>query len=144
VNLQIWDTAGQERFKTITQAYYRGAMGIILVYDVTDKKSLENIRYWMSNIATHANQNVRKLLVGNKIDMNKEVSTEEAKAVSDELKIPFIEVSAKTNERVQDAFQLIGQEIVRNIDQFAHMGRSASAVNVNSTKSNGRKKCCAK
>ena len=69
VKLQIWDTAGQERFRTITTAYYRGAMGILLVYDVTDEKSFENIRHWMRNIEQHASDSVNKMIIGNKCDM---------------------------------------------------------------------------
>ena len=65
VKLQIWDTAGQERFRTITTAYYRGAMGILLTYDVTDEQSFDNVRNWMRNIEQHATENVCKILVGN-------------------------------------------------------------------------------
>lgn len=68
VKLQIWDTAGQERFRTITTAYYRGAMGILLVYDVTDERSFNNIRNWLRNVEQHASPNVNKILVGNKCD----------------------------------------------------------------------------
>ncbi|KAK8531995.1 hypothetical protein V6N13_131345 [Hibiscus sabdariffa] len=70
IKLQIWDTAGQERFRTITTAYYRGAMGILLVYDVTDESSFNNIRNWIRNIEQHASDNVNKVLVGNKADMD--------------------------------------------------------------------------
>jgi Ras-related protein Rab-8A len=69
LKLQIWDTAGQERFRTITTAYYRGAMGILLVYDVTDEQSFNNIRNWMRQIQQHASDNVNKVLIGNKCDM---------------------------------------------------------------------------
>merc|ERR1712000_556 len=69
VKLQIWDTAGQERFRTITTAYYRGAMGILLVYDVTDEKTFNNIRTWFSNVEQHASEGVNKILIGNKCDM---------------------------------------------------------------------------
>jgi len=69
LKLQIWDTAGQERFRTITTAYYRGAMGILLVYDVTDEQSFNNIRNWMRQIQQHAADNVNKVLIGNKCDM---------------------------------------------------------------------------
>mmetsp|Transcript_415 Transcript_415/g.1135 ORF Transcript_415/g.1135 Transcript_415/m.1135 type:complete len:147 (+) Transcript_415:970-1410(+) len=64
VKLQIWDTAGQERFRTITNAYYRGAMGILLVYDVTDESSFNNIRNWISNIQQNASESVNKILIG--------------------------------------------------------------------------------
>uniref|UniRef100_A0AAY4ASH7 Ras-related protein Rab-13 n=1 Tax=Denticeps clupeoides TaxID=299321 RepID=A0AAY4ASH7_9TELE len=69
VKLQIWDTAGQERFKTITTAYYRGAMGIILVYDITDEKSFENIQNWMKSIKENASAGVSRMLLGNKCDI---------------------------------------------------------------------------
>jgi len=69
IKLQIWDTAGQERFRTITTAYYRGAMGILLVYDVTDENSFQNIRNWVRNIDQHAAEGVEKVLIGNKADM---------------------------------------------------------------------------
>ena len=67
IKLQIWDTAGQERFRTITTAYYRGAMGIMLVYDITNEKSFDNIKNWIRNIEEHASEGVEKLLVGNKV-----------------------------------------------------------------------------
>merc|ERR1712071_428819 len=70
IKLQIWDTAGQERFRTITTAYYRGAMGILLVYDVTDESSFNNIKNWIRNIEQLASDNVNKILVGNKADMD--------------------------------------------------------------------------
>merc|ERR1712085_73882 len=66
IKLQIWDTAGQERFRTITQAYYRGAMGIFLIYDVTSTKTWSNIRNWVRNIEANAPQTVNKILIGNK------------------------------------------------------------------------------
>ncbi|XP_044065196.1 ras-related protein Rab-13 isoform X3 [Siniperca chuatsi] len=69
VKLQVWDTAGQERFKTITTAYYRGAMGIILVYDITDEKSFENIQNWMKSIKENASAGVSRMLLGNKCDI---------------------------------------------------------------------------
>ncbi|OUC49627.1 Ras family protein [Trichinella nativa] len=69
IKLQIWDTAGQERFRTITNAYYRGAMGILLVYEITNEKSFENIKNWVRNIEEHASANVEKIILGNKCDM---------------------------------------------------------------------------
>ena len=78
VKLQIWDTAGQERFRTITQTYYKGAMGIILAYDCTQEESFQNVKNWVRQIELHASQNVEKVLIGNKADWaeKKVVSTE--------------------------------------------------------------------
>lgn len=70
VKLQIWDTAGQERFRTITTAYYRGAMGILLVYDVSDEQSFTNVRNWMRQIDQNAAENVTRILIGNKCDVD--------------------------------------------------------------------------
>ncbi|XP_036295658.1 ras-related protein Rab-8B isoform X2 [Pipistrellus kuhlii] len=70
IKLQIWDTAGQERFRTITTAYYRGAMGIMLVYDITNEKSFDNIKNWIRNIEEHASLDVERMILGNKCDMN--------------------------------------------------------------------------
>ncbi|XP_010679883.3 ras-related protein RAB1BV, partial [Beta vulgaris subsp. vulgaris] len=94
IKLQIWDTAGQERFRTITTAYYRGAMGILLVYDVTDESSFNNIRNWIRNIEQHASDNVNKILVGNKADMDESkraVPTAKGQALADEYGIKFFE-----------------------------------------------------
>lgn len=79
IKLQIWDTAGQERFRTITCSYYRGAHGIIIVYDVTDRESFESVKYWMEEIDRYANESVISLLVGNKTDREEDrvISIEE-------------------------------------------------------------------
>lgn len=113
VKLQVWDTAGQERFKTITTAYYRGAMGILLVYDVCDQKSFDDIHSWYSNVQQHASENVVLILVGNKSDMNDKrvISTEQGQALADELGIPFIEASAKTNDNVEETFFSLARRV---------------------------------
>jgi len=148
VTLQIWDTAGQERFKTITQAYYRGAMGIVLVYDCTDRKSLANIKYWMSNIQTHANQKVQKLIVGNKIDREdiRQVSYAEGKAVADAFtpKIPFMEASAFSSEHVDDIFVTLAKSVIENIDYFINRP-ALSNLDLNKEEEEKKKKetsCC--
>ncbi|KAF2006931.1 NCA2-domain-containing protein [Amniculicola lignicola CBS 123094] len=117
VKLQIWDTAGQERFRTITTAYYRGAMGILLVYDVTDERSFNNIRTWFSNVEQHATEGVNKILIGNKCDWEEKraVSTERGQALADELGIPFLEVSAKSNINVDKAFYSLAADIKKRL-----------------------------
>ncbi|XP_044492548.1 ras-related protein RABE1c-like [Mangifera indica] len=118
IKLQIWDTAGQERFRTITTAYYRGAMGILLVYDVTDESSFNNIRNWMRNIEQHAADNVNKILVGNKADMDESkraVPTAKGQALADEYGIKFFETSAKTNFNVEQVFFSIARDIKQRL-----------------------------
>ncbi|MES1909525.1 MAG: Ras-related protein RABD2c, variant 3 [Cercozoa sp. M6MM] len=106
VKLQIWDTAGQERFKTITSAYYRGAHGIIMVYDTTNLESFHHVEEWLGEVNRHASENTLKLLVGNKADLTNEraVTTEDAKAFAERLSIPFLETSAKDATNVEQAF----------------------------------------
>eukprot|EP00903_Cladosiphon_okamuranus_P015011 g13890.t1 len=113
IKLQIWDTAGQERFRTITSSYYRGAHGIIVVYDVTDKESFNNVKQWLHEIDRYACENVNKLLVGNKNDLEakRAVTTEEAKAFADTLGIEFLETSAKNATNVEKAFMMMASQI---------------------------------
>ncbi|CEL92628.1 unnamed protein product [Vitrella brassicaformis CCMP3155] len=113
VKLQIWDTAGQERFRTITSSYYRGAHGIIIVYDVTDKESFLNVKNWIAEIDKYATENVNKLLVGNKCDLasKKVVSYDEGKELADQLGIRFLETSAKNSHNVEQAFHIMAGEI---------------------------------
>ncbi|KAG0265887.1 GTP-binding protein [Mortierella polycephala] len=117
IKLQIWDTAGQERFRTITTAYYRGAMGILLVYDVTDERSFTNIRNWFSNIEQHASEGVNKILIGNKCDMpdKKVVSKDQGQALADEFGIKFLETSAKSNICVEEAFFSLARDIKKRM-----------------------------
>jgi len=115
VKLQIWDTAGQERFRTITSAYYRGADGIIMVYDVTSVESFEHVEEWLNEVERHANESTSKLLVGNKADLvnEKQVTEETAQRFADKLGISFIETSAKTSTNVDTAFHTMAQELIR-------------------------------
>ncbi|KAF9117133.1 GTP-binding protein [Mortierella sp. AM989] len=117
IKLQIWDTAGQERFRTITTAYYRGAMGILLVYDVTDERSFSNIRNWFSNIEQHASEGVNKILIGNKCDMpdKKVISKDQGQALADEFGIKFLETSAKSNICVEEAFFSLARDIKKRM-----------------------------
>eukprot|EP00179_Madagascaria_erythrocladioides_P020433 CAMPEP_0198341004 /NCGR_PEP_ID=MMETSP1450-20131203/46078_1 /TAXON_ID=753684 ORGANISM="Madagascaria erythrocladiodes, Strain CCMP3234" /NCGR_SAMPLE_ID=MMETSP1450 /ASSEMBLY_ACC=CAM_ASM_001115 /LENGTH=203 /DNA_ID=CAMNT_0044046001 /DNA_START=129 /DNA_END=740 /DNA_ORIENTATION=+ len=135
IKLQIWDTAGQERFRTITSSYYRGAHGIIIVYDVTDLDSFNNVKSWLQEIDRFASENVNKLLVGNKNDMTakKVVETSVAKEFADSLGIKFLETSAKTSENVEAAFLAMAGEIKQSMAfQPATNKDNRGGINVNS------------
>ena len=113
IKLQIWDTAGQERFRTITSSYYRGAHGIIIVYDVTDQESFNNVKQWLFEIDRYAMEGVSKLLVGNKSDLTskKVVSYETAKEFADSVGMEFLETSAKNSTNVEKAFLTMAGQI---------------------------------
>ncbi|XP_014246087.1 ras-related protein Rab-13-like [Cimex lectularius] len=105
IKMQIWDTAGQERFRTLTTAYYRGAMGILLMYDVTSLESFNNLTYWLKNIEENASPDVVKVLAGNKCDVAKRVvDTEMGQKIAENYDIPFYEVSCKQNINIETIF----------------------------------------
>ncbi|KAL4593199.1 ras-related protein Rab-13, partial [Arapaima gigas] len=106
--------AGQERFKTITTAYYRGAMGIILVYDITDEKSFENIQNWMKSIKENASSGVNRMLLGNKCDIEakRKVSKEAGEKLAKDHGIRFFETSAKSSINVEESFTALARDIL--------------------------------
>ncbi|CDW54981.1 Ras protein Rab 10 [Trichuris trichiura] len=120
IKLQIWDTAGQERFHTITTSYYRGAMGIILVYDITNPKSFDNIAKWLRNINDHANEDVERMLLGNKCDMEEKrmVSKERGEQIALEHRIRFLETSAKDKTNIDKAFYDLAEAIYNKVWQL--------------------------
>jgi len=113
VKLQIWDTAGQERFRTLSSSYYRGAHGVVIVYDTTTKSSFQNIPQWLREVERYSDAAVPKILVGNKNDLKtkREVDSESGKEFSSDLGIPFIETSAKSFTNVEAAFAAMATEI---------------------------------
>ena len=113
--MQIWDTAGQERFKNITASYYRGGNGVLVVYDITDRDSFENLNSWLIEIEKNANKNVYKLLIGNKCDLEdkRKVTYQEGKDFATSNGMQFIETSAKADTKVKEAFELLTQEIIK-------------------------------
>ncbi|KAG6483861.1 hypothetical protein ZIOFF_060647 [Zingiber officinale] len=143
--LVLWDTAGQERFRTITSSYYRGAHGIIVVYDVTDQESFNNVKQWLNEIDRYASDNVNKLLVGNKCDLaeNKVVSYETAKAFADEIGIPFLETSAKNATNVEQAFMaMTGAIRNRMASQPAMNNGKPPTVQIRGQPVNQKSSCC--
>lgn len=144
IKLQIWDTAGQERFRTITTAYYRGAMGILLVYDVTDEQSFQNIRNWIRNIEQHAADNVDKILVGNKCDMvhEKMVDTDKGQTLAQEYSIKFFETSAKANINVVEAFTSIAKDIKIRLMDNPNSTPNPNSIVLHSAGNKGKGGCC--
>lgn len=107
MKLQIWDTAGQERYRTITTAYYRGAMGFILMYDVTNEDSFNSVQDWVTQIKTYSWDNAQVILVGNKSDIERDrvISYDRGKQLADQLGLEFFETSAKENINVKNVFE---------------------------------------
>ena len=114
IKMQIWDTAGQERFKNIIASYYRGAHGILLLYDVTDKDSFKNLSNWLIEIEKNASKNVLKILIGNKSDLDDKrvITYNQGKEFADTYGLKFIETSAKKNLNVNEAFETLGRELM--------------------------------
>ena len=149
VKLQIWDTAGQERFKNITASYYRGGNGVLVVYDITDRDSFENLNSWLIEIEKNANKNVYKLLIGNKCDLEekRKVTYQEGKDFAASNGMQFIETSAKADTKVKEAFELLTQEIIKaNVTKDKTMERKEKTVHLSSGASDlstkTKKGCC--
>ncbi|XP_074647311.1 ras-related protein Rab-37-like isoform X1 [Tubulanus polymorphus] len=113
VKLQIWDTAGQERFRSVTHAYYRDAHALLLLYDVTNKSSFDNIRAWLSEINEYAQDDVVIMLLGNKSDMAAErvIRREDGEKLAKDHNVAFMETSAKTGMNVELAFMAIARDL---------------------------------
>ena len=147
VKLQIWDTAGQERFRNIISSYYRGAQGIMLVYDITDLESFQNLNSWLIEIEKNASKNVYKILVGNKCDMESErkVTVEQGKDFAAQYGMKFFETSAKESTNVSDSFIAMTREIIK-IASSKKTGMSTPSKNVVVAPSgqtlNQKKGCC--
>ena len=151
VKLQIWDTAGQERFRTIISSYYRGAQGILLVFDVTEKESFESLNNWLIEIEKNANKNVVKILIGNKCDLEDKrvISYSQAKDFADSNGLNYVETSAKTNNNVTEAFSEIGKELMeacKDKDFIGNENKKTITISNKTTDLNVEKKsqngCC--
>jgi Ras-related protein Rab-11A len=119
IKAQIWDTAGQERYRAITSAYYRGAVGALLVYDVTKVMTFENVKRWLKELRDHADSNIVVMLIGNKIDLRhlRSVAVEDAASFAESEGLFFIETSALDATNVEKAFQTVLAEIYRVISK---------------------------
>ena len=141
IKVQIWDTAGEDRFRAITKNYYRGANGILLLYDVTDQGSFDRIREWIDIIKEETSEGIIIYLVANKIDLkNKRIITNaDGKKISEEYKISYFETSAKASIGVNEVFE----SLVKEMDDYyltAHK-EQIETIHLNK-KEKSKKRCC--
>eukprot|EP00252_Welwitschia_mirabilis_P002284 TRINITY_DN1219_c0_g1_i1.p1 TRINITY_DN1219_c0_g1~~TRINITY_DN1219_c0_g1_i1.p1 ORF type:complete len:204 (+),score=44.75 TRINITY_DN1219_c0_g1_i1:57-668(+) len=132
IKFQIWDTAGQERFKTVTSSYYRGAHGIIIVYDITDIDSFDHVKNWLSEIERYTKDGVDKILVGNKCDLEEKRAVDQqiAKEFAESEGIPFLETSAKDSTNVEQAFLTMAREIKKRVANQASSSNDSQASTI--------------
>lgn len=153
VKAQIWDTAGQERYRAITSAYYRGAVGALLVYDITKRQTFENVLRWLRELRDHADSNIVIMLAGNKADLNhlRAVSDQDARLLAEKEGLSFLETSALEAMNIEKAFQTILLDIYQIISRKALAAQEAAtglpgqgtSINVGDYSSNlGRRNCC--
>ena len=151
IKIQIWDTAGQEAFQAITRTYYKGAIGALLVYDITRKETFEHIRKWYDEVKLNGSKDICCILIGNKKDLEeqRQVKYEEGKRLAEENNLLFLETSAKTAENVQECFTISAERI---LDQINKSGVDPTAPSKNvrisidddeeEEKEQPKKKCC--
>ncbi|MGH0121356.1 UNVERIFIED_CONTAM: hypothetical protein FKN15_032999 [Acipenser sinensis] len=151
IKAQIWDTAGLERYRAITSAYYRGAVGALLVYDIAKHMTYENVERWLKELYDHADPHIVVMLVGNKSDLAelRAVPTEEAQSFSEKNKLLFIETSALESTNVETAFHNVLAEIYKKVASKQVTRGSISAVSLSNQSSSpttdqtdGKKPCC--
>ena len=137
VKVQLWDTAGQDKFRAITRNYYKGARGIILIYDITNIKSYENIKKWINEIKEEISENVTIVLIGNKIDNEKErkISKEQGEKLANDYNVSFFETSAKTGQGVNESVFYLVQKIVDADPEVKKRGKNLKIKNK-------KKNCC--
>ena len=140
VKVQLWDTAGEERFRTIAKSYYKGAHGIILIYDVTNQKSFDNIKNWLIQIKEEAPSRICVILVANKIDCeDRKVSKKDGENLAKSNNLKFYEASAKENINVTEAFENIAEDINEKNTNMIENGRKLEKANHNKNQGKG---CC--
>ena len=143
IRLQIWDTAGQDRFRSLTKNLYKGASGIILIYDISQRKTFDNVKGWIESIKEEVSSKVLIVLVGNKIDKieEREVKKVEGEELAEELKLPFYECSALTGENINNAFLGLARKLVETKEKVENRGEKLTKVPVKDT-NNKKKPCC--
>ncbi len=149
IRLQIWDTAGQERFRSITKNIYRNAHGVLFVYDITNKESFLNIKNWIKDLQNVGND-IKGVILGNKIDLEqkREVQKELAQELANKNEMPFLETSAKQNIKVNEGFDLMINELLKDkseneiIEMFSRKTRSDLSISTRKTVESTKKRGC--
>ena len=154
VKVQIWDTAGQERYRSITNAYYKGAKGSLLVYDITNPKTFESLDKWISDLKTNAEEKISIVLIGNKTDLEdqRKITTEQGKEKAEFYKLAFMETSALNGNNIEKAFNELITDVYKNhhelFEKQAKVELTDKAIdleNVDANKENkveSKKFCC--
>lgn len=134
VKAQIWDTAGLERYRAITSAYYRGAVGALVVFDITKHQTYDVVDRWLKELYDHAEPSIVVMLVGNKTDLAqaREVPTEEAKMFAENNGLLFVETSALDSTNVEQAFETILKEIFHKVQKQKQRSSQSSTVSLGS------------
>ncbi|KAK8592794.1 hypothetical protein V6N13_063359 [Hibiscus sabdariffa] len=152
VKAQIWDTAGQERYRAITSAYYRGAVGALLVYDITKTQTFDNVQRWLRELRDHADSNIVLMMAGNKSDLNhlRAVSEQDGQALAEKEGLSFLETSALDATNIEKAFQTVLTEIYHIVSKKALAAQEAAAnasipglgTTINVDDGNTKRGCC--
>lgn len=153
IKAQIWDTAGQERYRAITSAYYRGAVGALLVYDITKRQTFDNVQRWLRELRDHADSNIVIMMAGNKADLNhlRAVAADDGKVLAEKEGLSFLETSALGAVNIEEAFRTILTEVYHIISRKALAAQEAAAaappshgttINVYDSGSSTRRACC--
>lgn len=142
IKIMIYDTAGHDRFRQIANAQYKGAKGIVIVYDVTDNKTFDSVATWMNHIKENAESGVELILVGNKIDLTNEIviKSENGNELAQKYGVPFIETSAKTSQNVESAFSTIIKNIYAKNKSKSH--DNLEIINTDKKEKKKNSKCC--
>lgn len=154
VKAQIWDTAGQERYRAITSAYYRGAVGALMVYDITKRQTFDNVQRWLRELREHADSNIVIMMAGNKSDLNhlRAVQEDDGHVLAEKEGLSFLETSALEALNIEKAFQTILTEIYHIISKKALAAQEAASmpglpgqgttINVDASGNFNKKNCC--
>ncbi len=139
--IHLWDTAGQERYSSLTKNFYKHAQGIIFVYDVNNIESFQNLKNWIKN-PDYEKRNLKIIIVGNKIDLKKEISTDDLKRLANRYSCKYFEVSAKNNINVNSIFESITEEIINDNKEYDEDIDSITLSNVQFYEKEKKKQCC--